>query len=386
VATGVYGGQCIEQHTIYVYDRGGMTRVAQLLDASEIIWRRDRDGVSEADIRIEGSACSAQADILAAIEPMRSEIVIYRGDQRVWEGPVWRVGWHSTYVEINAHDVMQYVFGTALTKAWDNRMRADYDTNGDPIHVYTQPTEVLNRIKNIMNYEMAVWEALSPPINVMPHVVYHHVPGEPKTTAYTKPFEMTVGEHIGNMAHYSGIDYCTIGRAIHFWDVDEHLGRTRMLTEADFFSEVIITAYGSDLTVRAYVISQDGAYGSASISSPYYGPWTKILTSFNEEGTDAPSQAELDSQAQRALAGRHPVPIEVRVPDGSGIRLSESLGINDLVPGVQIPVLATLNARRLSQMQKLDFLVVTENADGETVQVTLTPTTHHDDPDEPPEL
>jgi hypothetical protein len=386
VATGVFGGQCIEQHSVYIFDRGGELRVAQLLDVSEITWRRDRDGVSEADIRIEGSACSGQAKILAAIEPMRSEVVIYRGNDRVWEGPVWRVGWHANYVEINAHDVMQYVFGTPLSQEYDNRMRADYDTNGDPIVIYTQPTEVLNRIKGILDHELPVWEALNPPINVLPHVVYHHSAGEPKTTSYTKKYEMTVGEHIAHMAHYSGIDYTCVGRAIHFWDVDQHLGQTRTLTEKDFFAEVIITAYGADLVTHAIVVAEDGTYGEASNPSSYYGPWTKIHTSFNENGTDAPLQSELDSQAQRALAGRNPVPVEVRVPDGSGIRLTETLTINDLVPGVKVPVLATLNARQMSQMQKLDFLVVTESADGETIQVTLTPTTHHDDPDEPPDL
>jgi hypothetical protein len=384
VATGIYGGTCVEDHTVYIYDRGGYTRVAQLLDASEVVWRRDRDGVSEANIRIEGAACSAQAKILAAIEPMRSELVIFRGPDRVWEGPVWRVGWHSDYVEINAHDVMAYVFGTPLSKEYDNRMRADYDTNGDPIIIYTQPTEVLTRINQIMTHEMAVWEALNPPVNILGHMVFHHVSGEPKTTAYTMKYEMTVGEHIAHMAHYSGIDYTAVGRAIHFWDVDHHLGQTRMLTENDFHSEVIVTAYGSDLVTHAIVIASDGTYGEASVPSPYYGPWTKIHTSFNENGTDAPTQEELNSQAKRSLAGRYPVPIEVRVPDGSGIRLSETLTINDLIPGVKVPLLATLNARSVSQMQKIDFVVVTETPDGETVQVTLTPTTHHDDPDEPP--
>jgi hypothetical protein len=392
VATGIYGGQCVEQHSVYIFDRGGMLRIAQLLDVSSITWRRDRDGVSEADVRIEGSACSAQAKILAAIEPMRSEMVIFRGNERVWEGPVWRVGWHSTWVEVNAHDVAQYLFGTPLSKAYDNRYRADHDADGNPTHIYTQPTEVLNRIKNILDYEMDVWEALSPPINVMPHVVYHHSAGEPKTTSYTKPYEMTVGEHIAHLAHYSGIDYTTVGRAIHFWDVDQHLGQTRALTDNDFFSEVIITAYGADLTTRAIVISEDGAYGDAIGTTPgeiagraYYGPWTSIHTSFNENGTDAPTQGELDSQAQRALAGRNPVPVEVRVPDGSGIRLNETLTIHDMVPGTKMPVLATLNARQMSQMQKLDFLVVTETPDGETIQVTLTPTTHHDEPEDPDE-
>lgn len=384
MATGVFGGQCIEGHTVYLYDRGGMTRVGQILDVSQVRWTRDRDGVSEADIRIEGSACSAQAALLAGIEPKRSEIVIYRGQDRVWEGPVWRVGWHAGYVEINAHDVMAYVMATPLSKDWDNRMRADYDANGDPIVIYTQPTEVTSRINNILQYEMQRWETLDPPANVLPYLQIHHFPNEARTTAYTQPFEMTAGEHIQGLGRTGGIDWTVVGRSLHVWDVSRSLGKTRLLTEADFFSEVIITAYGADMAAEVYVIGKDGKYGHASAPSPYYGPWTMILTAYNEEGTDDPSQAELDSQAKRNINGRQPVPVEVRVPDNSGIKLDETLTIHDLVPGVQVPLLATLNSRQMSQLQKIDHVTVTENSKGETVQVTLTPATKPDDDVEVP--
>lgn len=383
MATGVYGGQCIAGHTVYIYDRGGMTRVAQILDVTQIKWERDRDGVSEATIMVTGSACSAQADILAAIEPKRSEVVIYRGADRVWEGPVWRVGWHSDRVEINAHDIMAYILATPLSREYDNRYRDNYDPDtGDNLGPLTRPIEVTTRIDTILQHEMQIWETLSPPVNILPHLQIHHFPNEARTTAYTVPFEMTVGEHIEHLAHYSGVDFAVVGRSLHVWDVSRYLGRTRLLTEADFFNEVVITAYGADMTTSVYVIGKDGAYGHAEDPSAYYGPWTMILTAYNEEGTADPTQSELNSQAERNLSGRVPVPVEVRIPDNSGIRLSESLTINDLVPGVQMPLLATLNARRLSQMQKLDHLVVTETADGETVQVTLTPATKPD-PDAP---
>jgi hypothetical protein len=169
-----------------------------------------------------------------------------------------------------------------------------------------------------------------------------------------------------------------VGRAIHVWDVSRNLGKTRQLTEADFFSEVIVTAYGADMAAEVYVVGNNGAYGHASAPSPYYGPWTMILTAYNEEGTIDPSQAELDSQASRNLNGRMPVPVEVRIPDNSGVRLSDTLTIYDMVPGVQIPLLATLNARKMSQLQKIDHVTVTETSDGETVQLTLTPATKPD--------
>lgn len=370
MATGLFGGECVEVHTAYIYDRGGQTRVSQIVDISSVSWSRDRDGISEATIFVEGSACSAQADILANIEPKRSELVIFRGDDRVWEGPVWRVGWHSDHVEINAHDVFQYVMETPLTQPYSN--------------AYPNVGLVTDRINAILQHEMPVWESLTPPANVLPHVVIHHFPNEAQTTAVTKPFEMTVGEHIQHLAHYGGIDFACVGRAIHVWDVSRSLGRTRLLTEADFFSEVVITAYGSDMAAAVYVIGEDGVYGEAHEPSPYYGPWTRILTAYNEEGTEAPTQTELNSQAERNLHGRIPVPVEVRVPDGSGIRLDDTLTIADLVPGVRVPLLATLNARQMSQLQRIDHVQVTETADGETVQITLTPATLSDDEIEEP--
>jgi hypothetical protein len=374
VATGQFGGQCVAGHTVYIFDRGGSTRIAQILDLSSVQWSRDRDGVSEATVRVEGSACSAQASVLSQIEPKRHEMVIFRGADRVWEGPVWRVGWHSDWVEINAHDIFEYFLGTPLTVPYSS--------------AYPNVDTVMDRVQRILDNELPVWELLPTPANILPFVTIHQNPTtDPKTTSVTKAFEMTVGEHIQNLAHYSGIDWACIGRAFHVWDVDRHLGRTHLMTEADFLgSEVILTAYGSDHTQNAYVIGEDGVYGQAHALeyNDYYGPWSKIFTAYNEEGTDSPTQGELNSQAARNVSGRSPVPVEVRIPDNSSIRLTDTLGIQDLVPGVQIPVLATLNARRTSQMQKLDHLQVTEDASGENVQVTLVPSTRNDEDTEEP--
>lgn len=372
MATGQYGGNCVEKHSIYIFDRGGMTRIAQIVDVSSVQWSRDRDGVSEATVRVEGSACSAQAATLAAIEPKRHEMVIFRGTDRVWEGPVWRIGWHANYVEINAHDIFAYILGTPLSQPYSS--------------AYPDVELVTTRLGRILDYELDRWETLSPPANVKPYLTIHTDPGGPQTTSVTKAYEMTVGEHIQHLAHYGGVDFACIGRALHIWDVDRHLGSTRLITEADFLgSEVILTAYGADHLQHAYVIGEDGVYGEAHNPDyeDYYGPWTGVFSAYNEEGTDQPSQAELNSQAQRNLAGRSPVPVEVRVPDNSSIRLNDSLTINDLVPGVEIPVLATLNARQMSQKQKLDHLQVTEDSTGENVQIVLVPTTNDDIPEEP---
>lgn len=360
--------ECVSGHSAYIYDRGGKNRLAQIKDLSQVKWGRRRDEVSEASIRLSGSACSEQADLLASIEPKRHELVIFRGDDRVWEGPIWRVAWGSDDVEIYAHDIVAYLIGTPLTQMYSN--------------AYPNVGTVSGRLENIIETEMVVWELLDPPINVLPYMVVHHFPNEAETTAVTMPFEMTVGEHMDALAHRSGIDFTTVGRALHIWDTSRSMGRLRTWTEADFFGEVIVTAYGADHTEIAYVVAEDGRYGMAGTASGYYGPWTKIFTVYNEEGTEGPSQSQLDSQAQRNIVGRTPVPVEVRIPDNSALRLSHDLTINDLVCGVQIPLRATLNARRLSQLQKLDILTVTDTPQGEKIQVTLSPANRPDSDEE----
>lgn len=385
MATGIYGNPCIDRHAVYITDRGGSQRVGQLVDISQIRWDRRRDETSEAQVIVRGDACSAQAPLLRQIEPKRSEMVIYRDNERVWEGPVNRVGWHADRVEIVARDVTDYLFHRPLSKEWDNS--------------YPNTTEVTARMQEILEYELnndfsfladdgvtpvifPAWESVSPPANIAEHVTIHNFPNEARTSALTTAFQMTVGEHLDNFARSGGIDYTTVGRAIHIWDVSRSLGRGRTLTEADFFGEVIVTAYGSDFAAAAFTVASDGRFGGAGSVDDYYGPWAKIFTVYDEDETDPPSQADLNSQAQRNLVGRNPVPIEVRVPDNSSLRLSTGLGFDQLVPGVQFPLLATLNARRVSQMQKLHRVVVTEDPQGETIQTTFVPASREDSNEE----
>lgn len=380
---------CIEKHSAYIYDRGGITRVGQLVDISQVQWERDRDGVSDAMVRLEGASCSSQRELLQQIVAKRHELVIFRGEDRVWEGPIWRISDEGSQFSIHAKDVCIYLFGTALSRVWDNSTAGDGSTTVTSrfeqiIQWELTHTRVARAVGGggVVNVPVTVpgWEQLTPPVNILPYLTVHHFVNEARTAARTIPFEMTVGEHLTGAARVSGVDYTAVGRAIHIWDTSRHIGRTRTLTEADFYGNIIITEYGADHTQIAYVVGQEGAYGEAANPAYFdlYGPWTTVFTAYNEEGSEAATQGELNSQASRNTSGRSPVPVEVRVPDNSTIRLSESLSIHDLVPGTQVPLLATLNARSWSQMQKLDHVKVTETADGETVQVTLTPATRPD--------
>lgn len=387
------GSFFVRGHRAFIYDRGGMLRIGALVKPTMVQWSRVRDGVSEAKVVIAANRLSMQRELLESLRAHRHELVIYRGRDRVWEGPLHRLTWRNDGVEIVAHDIFAYLLATPLTRTWSNAGAA----------VGT----VTDRIRRIIQYELTTsrqqyadgvlrtvpaWEALSPPANILPHLDIRNFVNEAETSMVTHPFTQTVGDHILQLARYSGVDFTVIGRRFVAWDVSRALGRTVQLSDESFIGEVIVTEYGADHAQSAYVVGMAPDEGAPPVGSglrwdnlDYYGPWTEIFTPYNEEGTREPTQGELNSQAIRNLSGRTPAPVEVRVPDQSQIVLTNSLRIEHLVPGVQMPLRATLAAREYSQMQKLDTVRVTEDADGERIQVTLVPTTKPDADEELPE-
>lgn len=406
--------RCVTGHSAFIFDRGGRRRVGPVINLSQVRWERHRDNVSDAMIRIEGDSCNENATTLNALRTHREELVIYRGSERVWEGPLHRVATGPGWAEIHAKDVGQYLFAQPLTQAYLNSTLPDGTSRA---------STVTGRIEYIINYEfshgrvmpypntmpgaaasVAAWQAAGgiatpvaggwnitipsfeddsiwPSTNILPFLDVRHFPNEAKTAMDTLAYEMTVGDHLQNLARLNGIDFTVLGRRIIIWDVSRSLGVLQTMTSQNFNDDVIVTEYGADHTQAAYAVGESGAYGQALTldNLAYYGPWTNMYTMFNEAASNAPTQAELDSQARRNLSGRSPAPIEVRIPDNSTIFLSDDMQINDLIPGMQVPLRADLNFRALAQQQKIDSVRVTETPeDGENIQITLTPATKPD--------
>jgi|SRR6478735_3171761 len=410
---------CVQRHSAQIFDRGGSRPLGPALNLSKVNYQRVRDNTSEGMIRIDGGNCdlSENRKLLAEARAHRHELVIFREQERVWEGPLHRIATGVDFAEFYAKDVTQYLFAQPLTQAWQN------STLGG----VSRSTEVTTRIGNIIQYEMShgrsmfypttmpdaaadvqAWrdaggvatettggwaitipafedDSIWPSTNILPYLDVRHFPNEARTTMDTLPFQMTVGTHLQDLARQRGIDFTAVGRRIIIWDTSRNLGVLQTMTSSSFTDDVMVTEYGADHNQAAYSVGQDGAYGSAlSLKNlAYYGPWTTMYTLYDESATDAPSQADLDSQARRNTSGRTPAPIEVRIPDNSTIILPDGVGLNSLVPGVQVPLRASLNYREIAQMQKIDIVTVTETGEeGENIQVTLTPATKPDSDEE----
>lgn len=365
-----------------IYDRGGKRRISQLVDVFSVKWSRVLDDRSTATVALTSQSCRNQLDTVTGIEPLRHELVIYRGADRVWEGPIGEVAWFSNRVEIVASDVTQYAAGTPLSRDWPN------SESGGPVYM----TE---RVQQILEHELSVpytmetnagtvvvdrFENISPPANVLPHLEVRPSvgPGGIRTFAVTEAFQMNVLDHLNALSR-GGLDYTAVGRRLLIWDSASSIGRTRILTESDFYGELRVYASGADFAAISHISaeSQDPdappAVGHAGAPDPYYGPWERVVSLTSEEGGDAPTQVELNGQAARDLVGRNPVPTQIVVPKDAGLRLRSGLTVDQLIPGVVMPVRATLNLRLVSQDQRLESVTVTETGAGEVINVTLFP-------------
>jgi hypothetical protein len=361
---------CVTKHVVEVFDRGGKTRIAELVGIEEVNWSRIRDDVSAASLTLTGEACRTQNDVLSSLRSNRHEIAIWRGDRRVWEGPITRrVGYRNRF-EIFAHDVLHYTRRLTMRQAYDNRG--------------TRAGSTVVRAGTILQNELARRELEDPPVNVLPYLTLHEAVGDARYSGFTLPYQYQVFEHLDRLAAKSGIDFTAIGRAIHIWDTHQPLGQIQAVaTQADFLSDLVVTEYGMDHATIAHSTDGEGTVGSSGTADPYFGTVEMLATAYDEsEDTTAPTKAELESQAARNRAGRNPPPVVLRVPENSTIDPNGVLNIDILVPGMWIPVRVDVVGFSLQQMQKLASMKVSETPKGEKISVTLAPASIDDSAEE----
>lgn len=388
---GSFGQPCISGHTVMIHDRGGQKRIDQLIDITRVKWGRMLDGQPIAEIEIAGRReCKAQLQKLLGIRSRRHELVIFRGLDRVFEGPILRVKWLSNRVIVLAKDVSEYLRGTSMSKDWPGPAEG-----GRPL--------MTDRIDDIIRYELTEeyqmrigtgsaghlvtvprWETIDTPANILPHLEVRHSETL-RTTSSVLAFEMNVMEHLEDLSRGT-LNFTTLGRKILIWDSDQLLGKTRRLTDADFYGEIEVYENGTDYSDIVHVSAQRDeedvvvtdpgvtqGVGHDGEADDYYGVWEYISSMQSEEGEEAPTSDALNSQAQRVERIRGTMPLEMKIPASSGLRLSHDLTIMDLVPGVVMPVAATFNLREVSQDQMLSAMQVEETPNNELIQITLIP-------------
>jgi hypothetical protein len=360
----------------YIFQRGGLVMLGELTPTGMVRWGRKRDDISGATVTTH-SWDSEQRKFLASLRTWQMELVIFRDGVRVFEGPITRISSTSDSMEIEAKCVLAYVYRRAMRQGYNDSFRI---MNGQQLGQRTVVERSAQIIMNCLAYDDP---------NVLQYLTPLHGVDDARTSRIVKDYASTAWGEIDDLAATAGLDYVTAGRRILLWDTHNPVGRLPEMRDGDFSDSPVVTEYGMSAANHFAVTDNDGTYGTASRTGPDGDPgpegWIEQVASAYSEsealGTDRELTREdtlrlqetFAAQADRNIEGRWPPPLVVRVPDNSTLNPALNIGINQLIPGVWVPLRCVNTVREVSQWQKLDSMEVNQTPAGEKISVVMSP-------------
>lgn len=360
-------------HRVFVYRRGGSERVGELRNISHVDWSRVRDDISTSKVVISGWDVDC-GNLLARLQTWAYELVIFRDNgysvDRVWEGPITLLTYEDDKVTIQAKDVMGYAYRRIIKQ----KMTDSGKGNG---------TTVVDRARRVLQNTFAPDDP-----NVLAYLQVLAREDDAMQYRSTPAYSRTAFEEVDDMAANSGLDYTVVGRSILLWGTKHRIGTLPEFRDENLGASPIVSEYGMSMSNRYAVSDGNGVYGEAvrldeTEVDPIYGLVEMLSSTWasdSDEDSGTYTQAGLETVrrsfrdfAERSIADRYPPPMVVRVPDNTSLNPNTVLSIQQLVPGVVIPLRSTGTLRTVSGNQKLDSVRVNEEAGAETITITLSP-------------
>jgi hypothetical protein len=342
-----------------------------LTQVSYVDWGRLRDDISTAKIVVSGWTEDC-GNLLRSLETWAYEVVIWRDNgfsvDRVWEGPISLLTYEVDSVTIQAKDVMVYFYRRIIKQQMNDVQVGD---------------SVVNRAVRVLQNTGAPDDP-----NVLSYVTPLRQDDDAKQYRSTPAYSRTAFEEIDDMAANAGLDYCAIGRAILLWGTKHRIGTLPEFRDKDLGSPPIVSEYGMSFANRYAVSDGNGVWGEAtrldvSGNDEKYGLVEMLSSTWasdSEDDSGTYTQAGLETVrqsfadfAERSIDDRYPPPVVVRVPDNTTLSPSVLLSIQQLVPGVAIPLRSTGTLRQVVATQKLDSIKVVEQGGKETISITMSP-------------
>jgi hypothetical protein len=359
-------------HRVFLYRRGGKQRIGEITNVTYVDWGRTRDDISTAKIVVTGWDKKLAA-LLEIIEPWAYEIVIFRDNgfgppERVWEGPVMLPAFHTDKVVIHARDVLGYAYRRILRQA------LSYLTDGGT---------VVSRAAQVLQNGFAADDP-----NVLAYLQVISQASDPTHRRNTPEYSRTVFEELDDMASNSGLDYVAVGRAILVWGTRNTIGTLPEFNDFHLGDSPIVSVYGMSFANRYAISDGNGIWGAAergmvSGNDPKYGLVEMLSSSWASDGpedTGTYTQAgkasvikSFEESSESSVSSKYPPPAVVRVPDNTTISPDTPVSIQQLVPGVSIPLRSVATLRKVDTLQKLDSIKVTEEDGVETVKIVMSP-------------
>jgi hypothetical protein len=314
-------------------------------------------------------------NLLSRLRTWAYELVIFRdngyGNERVWEGPITLLTYERDKVTIQAKDVMAYAYRRILKQ----------EMNDQGVSVVDRAARVLQNCIGPDDPNVLQW--------MQPLMRSDDAKQYRKTPAYSR----TAYEEVDDMAANSGLDYTVVGRAILLWGTKHRIGTLPEFRDEDLGSTPIVSEYGMSMANYYAVSDGNGTYGTASrldangkdpenglvemLSSTWAQDAEQETGTYTEEGLETVRKSFAEF-AERSIADRYPTPVVVRVPDGTSLNPDTVINIQQLVPGVAIPLRSVGTLREVRTTQKLDSIKVIQEGDNEMITVTMSAFTRDD--------
>lgn len=331
----------------YIYTRDGVT---ELMEApiKTVEWNRNLCAVSRATIQIEPARCTRA---LADVHPWAHSLVVFRDEDRVWEGPIRRRRDSRDALTIEASDVI----------GWTERR---------PV------TAGRNVLGGLVRDQMA-WAVAQAFAADNPNVsAYVQALGAATRTAdlTVTAAEKYLASVLSDMTANGG-RWTALGRAILLWDEAAIIGRLLDLSpENHLLTDVDVIEDGDLLATQVRARNDNGVVGTASPAGvtpvdPYYGLVGQVVSS------GATNPTGVTRTASSAAGKAYPTPLTIEVPADAALRCDAPFPITRLVPGVIVPVTTTTaTARQVTGTFVLTSVKVTQTTEAdERVSITLAP-------------
>lgn len=336
-------------HTASVWDRDGQ-KLLDLDDIRFVQYSRELDTHSEATVTVGrgGSCCS----MLGMVRPWRHNLVIYRTapgqpQHEVWSGPIIEPEFGRDETTIYARDAW----------AWLDRrdIRETVTASGDLSdvgwalidHGLTHPDGGLDEtgIRRHLDKRAA------------------GVPGAREW----EDDDGSVGQELRRLCQ-GALNATFLGPRLVLWG-PYPLSRTALLQDANFLDPLSVKLDGWAMVTRA-VVRGKGFTATCGGTDPYYG---LLEGEVNDDSmTDRRDGQEL---ACLEVATRKQPPLVLSIPDGARLAPDAPVTLDELVPGVEIPVWSKATCLEVNVDLVLTRLKVTDEPTGERVQVALAPGT-----------
>lgn len=362
-------------YRVFVYERGGHVLRGEITPLVDLSFSRKRDDISGLLLHTNGFG-SDQCGFYGSLHCWAYEVVVFRNGRRVWEGPITRIEFQANSMELEAKDVMAYLYRRIMRQGFNDSYQI---VDGVQIGLHS----AVYRAQVITVNALAAYDP-----NVLPYLTVLAFPDDVRQSRVVPDYSQTAWEQVDDLAANAGLDYTTIGRRIIYWDTHRAIGRLPEMRDGDFDTSPIVSEYGMQMSNYEAVTNGDGIWGAATpkgVTDPFgiFGP-IEILNSSYDSAAAAPVEitttaqraamvANLEDQAARNISGRYPNPVIVRVPDNATLNPNVGIDFDQLVPGVLIPLRVTGTCRSVSQWQKLDSVTVNVSTSGEQVQVVMSP-------------